>query len=126
MAKIVVKPDCGNAPRKLFLKHFNTALANGKTEIVSESIADDIKWDIPGSISLSGKENFLDKIKSGIFWKVKELTIETIITHGPDASVSGSIVDASGEKFSFCDIYKFSSAGSSIIRSVKSYIIEVQ
>ena len=80
----------------------------------------------PGFNQFIRERKLLDKIKSGIFWKVKELNIETIITHGPNASVSGSIVDAGGEKFSFCDIYKFSSAGSSIIKSVKSYIIEVQ
>ena len=37
---INVQPDCGNAPRKLFLKDLNVALANGDIEFFTKNIQD--------------------------------------------------------------------------------------
>lgn len=125
MAKINIQPDCGNSPRKLFLKDLNVALANGDIEFITKNIQDDITWEIVGHLRLNGKENYLKAIKGHKLWKVKELTIDTIITHGPDASVSGQIIAADNSTFAFCDIYRFKGAGGTIINSIKTFLVSL-
>nr|WP_294794454.1 hypothetical protein [uncultured Mucilaginibacter sp.] len=125
MAKIIVQPDCGNAPRKLFLKDFNSALANGDIDFITANISEKIDWEIVGQSSVTGKQDYLKALHLHQLWKVKELVIDTIITHGPDASVSGQIIAADKSKFAFCDVYKFKGAGGTIINSIRTFIIKL-
>jgi len=74
MAKINVQPDCGNAPRKLFLKDLNVALANGDIEFFTKNIQDSITWEVVGQSQVTGKENYFKAINGHKLWKVKELT----------------------------------------------------
>ena len=62
MPKIIIQPDCGNAPRKIFLKEFNVALANGNLEFLKENIPDKISWEIAGKKTVTGKENYLKEV----------------------------------------------------------------
>ncbi|MBN2501301.1 MAG: hypothetical protein JXB38_11030 [Anaerolineales bacterium] len=41
MVKISVAADCGNSPKKRFLKDFNIALAEGNQPFLLESVTDD-------------------------------------------------------------------------------------
>jgi len=124
MAKINIQPDCGNAPRKLFLKDLNVALANGDIDFFTKNIQDSITWEVVGQSQVTGKENYFKAINGHKLWKVKELTIDTIITHGPDASVSGQIIAADNSTFTFCDIYRFKGAGGTTINSIKTFLIQ--
>ena len=124
MAKINVQPDCGNAPKKLFLKELNVSLANGDTEFFTKNIQERITWEIVGHLQVIGKENYFKAITGHKLWKIKELTIETIITHGPDASVSGQFISADNSIFSFCDIFRFNGAGGTTINSIKTFLIQ--
>ena len=63
MTKITVTPDCGNAPRKEFLKDFNIAFATGKADFIIEHVSDDIQWNIYGDKHVTGKESFIKEIK---------------------------------------------------------------
>ena len=123
MAKINIQPDCGNAPRKLYLKDLNVAIANGDIEFLTKNIHDSITWELVGHAKVTGKENYFKAIIEHKLWKVKELTIDTIITHGPDASVSGQVIAADHSSFSFCDIYRFKGAGGTTINSIKTFLI---
>lgn len=123
MTKINVQPDCGNAPRKLYLKDFNVALAKGDIEFFKKNIHENITWELVGASLVKGKENYLKALVQYKLWKVKQLTIDTIITHGPDASVSGRLITADNSQFNYCDIYKFKSAGGTTIHSIKSFLL---
>ena len=125
MAKITVQPDCGNAPRKLFLKDFNSALANGDIDFITANISEKINWEIIGQSSVTGKEDYLKALPRHQLWEVKELVINTIITHGPDASVSGEITTADKSKFAFCDVYKFKGAGGTTLNSIRTFIVKL-
>ena len=125
MVKINVQPDCGNSPRKLFLKQLYVAFAYGDTGFLTENISESIEWEITGKLKVTGKKVFLDTLFSLEYWKVKELVIETIITHSADASVSGVLTTNDNSKYDFCDICKFKTAGGTSIKSIKSFLIKL-
>jgi hypothetical protein len=124
MTKINIGTDCGNSPRKIFLKDLMVAMAKGDLNFVSENISENINWEIPGEGNSSGKENYLKKVAEHKIWKVNELVVDAIITHGPDASVSGFIKTNNNSVYSFCNIYKFKSAGGTTINAVKTFLIK--
>ena len=124
MHKIYIQPDCGNSPRKLFLKDLNTALAKGDTHYLNDKISEAIEWEIVGQSKVISKEKYLISIKEYKLWKAKELVIDTIITHGPDASVSGQIIAKDNSKFAFCDIYRFKGAAGTMINSIRTFLIQ--
>lgn len=124
MAKIFVKPDCGNAPKKLFLKDLYSSLVEGDVSWLEDNLLDNVIWHISGVGDISGKEQYMTEIRSNVFKKVNELHIDTMITHGPEVAVSGRIVAPGGKEIAFCDIYTFASAGSYKIKRVTSFIVE--
>jgi hypothetical protein len=126
MAKIQIQPDCGNAPRKLFLKELNIAFAEGDTAFIQDAIPEQINWEIVGQKSITGKDNYLKALKGHKLWKVKELIVDTIITHGHDASVSGQITASDKSIYKFCDIYRFKGAGGTTIHSITTFLIKQQ
>ena len=124
MAKISVQTNCGNSPKKEFLKDYHIAAANGDVDFLSGNISENISWEIMGGTAIAGKENYLKAMQEYNLWKVKELVIDTIITHGIDASVNGEVVTTDNVKFIFCDIYKFKGFKGSTIKSIKSFLIK--
>ncbi|MVN20753.1 hypothetical protein [Mucilaginibacter arboris] len=56
--------------------------------------------------------------------KVKELALDAIITHGPDALVNGHIIAADNSAFSFYDVYRFKSADGTTIKSIQTFTIK--
>jgi hypothetical protein len=124
MAKIQIQPDCGNAPRKLFLKELYIAIAEGKVKQVQEVVPENISWEVVGQKQITGITQYLKELKGHALWKVKELVVDTIITHGPDASVSGQIITANKSSYKFCDVYRFKGAGGATIQSITTFLIE--
>ena len=55
MTKITVSADCGNAPKKGFLKEINIAFAKGNLDFLTESVTDKIVWNIIGNKKIEGK-----------------------------------------------------------------------
>lgn len=125
MAKVTIQPDCGNAPRKVFLKNLYLSLANGDSALLMNHVQDNIHWQVPGKPTILGKENYLKAVVQHKLWKVKEMTIDTIITHGPDASVSGHIKGADNLKYAFCDIYRFKGAGGTTIHAITTLLVQL-
>lgn len=124
MAKIQLPRDCGNAPRKLFLIDFNVAFANGDMDFFQELIPEKITWEIVGQQQVTDKESFLKALKTQQLWKVKELIVESIITHGPEASVSGLVVAKDKAVYKFCHVYRFTRASGVAINSITTFVIK--
>lgn len=125
MAKIQIQSDCGNAPRRLFLKELLTAFAEGNVKHIQDVIPENINWDIVGQKQITGLENYMKALKGHVLWKVKELVVDTIITHGPDASVSGQITTTGKSSYKFCEVYRFKGAGGTTIKSISTFLIKL-
>lgn len=125
MTKIVSSPNCGNSPKMEFLKEFNSAFAKGDVEYITESVTDEIVWNIVGDRIIEGKEEFaevLEKMKSG---KATELRIEQIISHGKEGAASGTMKMQNGKTYAFSDFYKFAGAKGVKIKAITSFVIEI-
>lgn len=124
MTKITVNTDCGNAPKREFLKEFNSAFAKGNVEFLIESVADDVVWEQVGDKRISGKEQFaaaLEKMKQE---KVAELILEQILSHGKEGAANGVIRMQDGRVYAFSDFYRFNSAKGAKLKTITSYLIE--
>lgn len=126
MTKIIASIDCGNSPRKEFLKDFTIALAKGDLGFVVEAVAEDIQWEIVGRRICTNKEQLLRIIQQQQFWRVRELRVETVVTHGTDASVSGRVITTEGKPFAFCHVVKFKGFKGVVIKNLQTFIIEVK
>lgn len=125
MGKIILPADCGNAPKKLFLKEWYSALASSDATFIANYIADQVHWCIPGKKSIIGKADCIQRFPEHPIWNAKEITIDAIITHGREAAVSGQLLSAKRSKNTFCEVFRFKSAGTNIIASITSFIIPV-
>lgn len=124
MTKITVLPDCGNAPRKEFLKNFNIAFATGDANFITDYVSDDILWQIFGDKSIQGKEDFIKEINIMKEYTADELVIHSIITHGREAALNGEM--KMGDKtYAFCDVYRFTNTTSNIVKKMNSYVIKI-
>jgi hypothetical protein len=124
MANIQIQPDCGNAPRKLFLRDLLIAIVDGNMKHVQKIIPDNISWDIVGQKQITNQEQCLKELKGHASWNAKQLIVDTIITHGPFASVSGLITGADKTTYRFCNVYRFKGAGGATINSITTFLIE--
>lgn len=125
MAKITVETDCGNAPRKEFLKQFHIAIANGDLNFVANNTMDTIQWELVGKQVISNKEDFEKGIVESPLWDVKKLVIDTIITHGNEASATGSVVTEDDLEFAFSKVYVFKGFKGTLLKSIRTYLIEL-
>ncbi len=125
MIKINIGPDCGNSPKKQFLKELNIAFAKSDSDFLIASVTDKIIWDIIGDKKIVGKENFVEEQAKMKSQKVSELIVERILTHGKEGAVSGIMKMSNDKKFAFSDFYEFSGAKGAKVRAITSYIIEI-
>jgi hypothetical protein len=100
------------------------AFANGDMDFFQELIPDKIIWEIAGEQQISDKVSFLKALKDRQLWKVKELVVESIITHGPEASVSGQVVAKDKSVYKFCHVYRFTRASGVTINSITTFVIK--
>lgn len=123
--EIRTAPDCGNSPKKILIRQLTVDFASYEVEKVKDYFADDIEWRLIGDKSIKGKEEFAEALEQMSNHKVSDLTIHSIITHGREASVNGEMVMGNNDRFAFADFYKFTSAASSKIEIITSYVIKV-
>ena len=126
MAEIIAPKDCGNSPKKLFLKDFIAAIANDDREFASRSIYDKTTWRLVEGQEEFGGSEIMDGLKKHPVRNACRIEIESIITHGTDAAVHGRITTTNGAKFAFCDVYKFKGHKGFEIRAVKSFLHPVK
>ncbi|WP_261129721.1 nuclear transport factor 2 family protein [Bacillus sp. Marseille-Q3570] len=124
---IVLCPEeCGNSPKKEFLKKFNIAFAENDRAFILENIADDFHWNKIGDRQLKGKEAVEKTLYQMADANITELHIFNIITHGRSASVNGELVFENKKRVAFCDVCMFNGAGkNSKIREITSYVINM-
>jgi hypothetical protein len=124
--KIVCPDDCGNAPKKAFLKEFSIAFAHNDIAFLNENITDDFHWSIIGQHQIQGKEKVIETLKQNQKNKVTELHISNIITHGYTGSVNGTLIVENKQNYGFCNVYNFSSSRNhSKIKEMTSYLIQL-
>lgn len=124
MEKLRVQINCDcSGPKKEFLRDFNLAYGNGDTQFIIDSASDDIIWEIFGDRTISGKEQFALATKEMAKSETYELEIHSIITHGKEAAVRGKMT-MNNKTYAFCDIYEFTSAGSSTISKMYTFVLD--
>lgn len=125
--KIICPADCGNAPKRNYLKEFNITLAQNNIEYIDSHIVDDFHWNIIGKASIKGKGDFPELLKQIQNSPMIELRIHTIITHGYDGSINGTFQLANKKIYAFSNVFTFkSSRNNSPIKECISYIIELK
>ncbi|MEP2772461.1 MAG: nuclear transport factor 2 family protein [Fulvivirga sp.] len=108
-----------------FLKTFNIAFAKGDLEFITQSVTDDIVWNIIGDKKIEGKEKFTEELESMKSAKVSELVLEQILSHGKEGAVNGIMKMQDGKKYAFADLYVFQGAKGTKIKTITSYVIGV-
>lgn len=127
MAKITVKPDCGNAPKMALLRDFTSAFANGNASIIISNLADDVVWEMVGDQTLNGKAAAEKRLPEMLDGQIEDLNLENIITHGDTGAVNGTMKFRGGQTFSFCDFYNFTGHGKNAkIKKIQSYVVEIK
>ena len=111
-----------NSPRKQFIQEFNIAFAKGDAEFIIDHVSDDIVWILHGDKKIEGKQEFSKEIHQMKEHVADKLTMKKVITHGRDASASGTI-EVHGKSHEFCDVYTFKGASGTIIKHMESYVI---
>lgn len=129
MTKINIKADCGNSPRKKFLKELNIAFAKGNADFIIEHASDDIVWTIHGDKKIEGKEAFSKEVHMMKQYKADEMTLHSVITHGREAAANGEMRMGdnpdSYRDYAFCDVYQFTNTTSLILKEMQSYVIKI-
>lgn len=124
--KMTILDDCGNAPKKAFIRDFNIAFAENQTEKILASMSDDITWNMIGNTVLQGKEEVKKMLKTMEGEKATELILHTLITHGNTAAANGEMHFPS-VTIAFCDVYEFTGHDADAkIKTLTSYGIELK
>ncbi len=123
MSKLYINPDCGNAPRKSWLAKYWNAVLKGRSGFIRQSLDDTTEVEFAGSSKAVGVDQALPMILSHPGANAAAIWIHSMITHGKEAAIQGRLQAKGGQIYSFCEIYRFRSAGSSVIRSVTSFLV---
>lgn len=124
--KLHLPSDCENSPKKKLIAELTALFSSYSIPQVMEFMAEDVVWTLVGDQPISGKKNFEAALQKMSDLKAKELTIHQIITHGKEAAVSGEMVMEDGSAYGFSDFYVFTSAGSSKVKSIRSYVVTLR
>ena len=124
MVKITVHEDCGNAPKKLFLKDFLVAFVSNDSAFIARNTTDNLRWNLVGGRCLSGKQDVLPALRRSRSDEVAELIITTIVTHGYHGAAEGFLKFTDGKTVAFCDVYQFrASTNNASIKAITTYAI---
>jgi hypothetical protein len=125
MVKVHVEADCGNAPKKLFLRDFVIALAKQDEAAVLESLMDNVQWHVVGKSALDGKAEVEKRLKSLMEDDLSEVTIINVLSHGNEGAVNGTLTLTDDETYGFCHFCVFSSHGKNArIKEITSYRVK--
>ncbi len=125
MTKIISNSNCGNSPKKEFLKQFNIAFAQGNVEFLIESVTDEIVWNVVGDRIIEGHTNFIKELEKMKSVKASELIIDQILSHGKGGATNVIMKMQNGKQYAFSDFYIFSGAKGTKIKTITSYVIQI-
>lgn len=123
MVEVHAPNDCGNAPRKGFLKEFNRAFAEGDVDFLRECVSDDVVWEIVGEETLRGREAFIEALEAMASKQAVRLILHHVITHGKEAAAHGELHFVDGEIAHFCDVYEFRGAKGTTLKYIRSFVV---
>lgn len=126
VVNLCVAADCGNAPKRLVLRDYVLAVAERDVDAIAAALADDVVWEIVGR-STTMKDDFASTVDQLFKGAVDTLSIESILTHGKEGCVAGTMVLADGRSIRFCDVYLFNGHSKTAkIKKITSYLIDVE
>ncbi len=108
-----------------FLKELTIQFAAYDLDAAFESLSDDITWTLLGEETIHGKAKFRAELERMKHIRVLELSISSLLSHGKEGAVQGTMLMETGQKFGFADFYEFSSAKGDKVKSIKSYIVQL-
>lgn len=108
--KIICAEDCGNAPKKQFLKAFNVAFVCNDVGFVLDNIIEEIQWNFIGSHVLQGRDQVFKLLENLMDKTPTEFVINAIITHGYSGSINGILKLENNVSYAFCNVYRFNSS----------------
>ncbi|WP_323703279.1 nuclear transport factor 2 family protein [Mammaliicoccus sp. Dog046] len=123
--KFVVRGDlnCDNAPKRRIVRDIVVGSTAGDIKAVESWLTDDLIWEVPGEFELTGKDAFIKQLQA-YTEMVKSLEIKSILSHGKEASIHGTMIDRSGKPMHFAEMYEFAShKKDSKIKKITSYIM---
>ncbi|GAA2112684.1 nuclear transport factor 2 family protein [Streptomyces synnematoformans] len=124
MVTIRSAADCGNAPRKEVLRDLVVALAEGDGATVAALVGEDVAWSLVGEAVLRGREAVRAWVAD--LPEAKEVAFGSLLTHGREAGVDGTIEAADGTRYAFCHVIRFpGTAKTAKIAEVRSYVLPV-
>ena len=125
--RIVCPDDCGNAPRKVQLRDFIIACAQGALGPHAELLAEGVVWDVVGEKAIVGRAAVGAYLEAAPGARPEELRIHTIVTHGSTAALNATLLGPGESRLELAEVYHFTGAGSrGRIRAAKSYRIPVE
>ena len=125
MTKVNISPRIHFNKRKEFLKEYNLAFVDMDIPEIQKYLSDDIHWNLVGEKVINGKEDFLQLLEDMKGPVMTEINFEAMNTHGKEAAVHGSMTMDDGKQYRFADLYIFKSAGSNMLKSLTSYVMQV-
>lgn len=124
MVKIHVQEDCGNAPKKMFVRDFIIAAVNADQSFLDKNSTEDMQWSVIGGPHVEGKKSVLAALMQSRGGTVAELIIRTIVTHGYDGVAEGQLKLKDGQKIAFCDVFRFrASTNNAPVKAITTYAI---
>ena len=126
MTKVILSENCGNSPKNIFAAEFTAAFARADIEFILGKSTEDITWDITGSKFVRGMPDFSRELETWMKQHpVEEMEIFYAITHGKAGAVNGRMKMENGKEFAFCFMYEFGSVKGENIKTIYSYIVEL-
>lgn len=101
--------SCENAPKKRVIRDYLIASAAGDQDRLETLVADSLTWIVPGKTPLEGRTPFIKTVLTQQ-QDLSSLDIQSILTHGREASAHGILTDTKGNKTYFSDIYLFANS----------------
>ena len=124
MTKIVKSGDCGNSPKNQFAQDLAIAIAKRDSKFLLDVATDDFTWNKVGHQLIDNKESLEEVVLASK--EVEEVVIDRVTTHGRVGAANGTLRYADGTSAGFCHVYSFGNTKGTNIRTITSYVIELQ
>jgi ketosteroid isomerase-like protein len=112
------------AENEEYLNKIDEKFSKDRNGFFLEYIAEDIKWNIIGAGTITGKKNFLEEMKRQEMEDYPVITIKNVIIEGEFIIVesTGKIYYKTGKPYepAYCDIYRLEDGK---IRELTTYIV---
>lgn len=116
--------------REQFVIALNRAFADLDSDFILSNATDDVKWEIVGEKTVSGKKEFKKALNSMQGGAPFEIIVGKVID-SQDKSIVEGVVEVKVEpgkikRYAFCDIYLFEDAKSNTFSNLRTYISQLK